>query len=91
MEDLLLDSFAFFFFGGVIIFGCITLFSPETPNRPDIDWHDNEYDTLTAAWEKTKEAKDFYKRDARTWVFLKYWFYIMLAHGAIFCIWLFTL
>ena len=88
MEDLLLNSFIFFFLAGMIGY---TINGPETPNRPDMDWHDSEYDTLTAAWEKTKEGKAWHKFNNTFNKMCVYWFYIMLAHGVIFCIWLFTL
>ena len=62
------------------------LFAPETTHRPSPMMDDKLYNSLEAAWEKTKEAKDFHKWNAKTMVILKYWFYIMLAHGAIFFI-----
>ena len=84
MEDLLLNSFLSFFFIGVIGYGIAFSTEPETINKPH---HMNPYDDdRHETWPKTKEGKVWTKWYNTWWKMIVYWFYIMLAHGAIFFI-----
>ena len=93
MEDLLLNSFLFFFFAG--LFGlCIYMLYPELQPPKQVNkiayrgtkGFPENYFKAVKAWEKTKEGKKYTRRIALEWKVVKYWCYIMLAHGAIFFI-----
>ncbi|MDA7642043.1 hypothetical protein N8720_04395 [Candidatus Marinimicrobia bacterium] len=93
MEDLLLGSFAFFFLAG--LFGLsIYITSPGLQPPKQVNkiayrgtkGFPENYLKAVKAWEKTKEGKKYTRQIALEWKVAEYWFYIMLAHGAIFFI-----